>query len=86
VRLAEAAKAAHADRLCKFGELIAVLDEDDLCTMAEWIDEGRSVTWIASVLKKADLSIHRDTVRVHLRGLCSCPVGSPHRGSVEWQA
>lgn len=86
MRLAAAAKAAQSEQVCKVARILQGFDEDDMATFVGWLDEGRSVTWIAYVLKKADIEVHRDTIRVHLRGLCVCSEETPLRGVVEWVA
>lgn len=82
--LREAANVAHPPKRCRLGGILEQLDEDDSAVFAEWVDEGRSVTWIAHVLKNAGINIHRDTIRIHFRGLCQCQDG-PFYGAQPWE-
>jgi hypothetical protein len=86
VSLAAAAAEFDQKRSCKAGQVIESLDEADRATMALWIDENRSATWMQNVFRKAGYTVHRDTLRLHLIGNCACPEETVLRGVPTWRA
>jgi len=72
VKLSDVENEMRKDILCKFGVLLTDLEPDDIETIRGWIIGGRSSTYMADVLNRASHPINRDTIKVHLRGLCMC--------------
>ena len=77
---AEALVTDEAPR-CKAGDVIESLEESDRATFDGWITNRRSVTWISDTMQRAEITLHRDTLKVHLKGLCRCSPDAGLRGA-----
>lgn len=65
----------HSDPVlvCKFGRLIAGLDDDDRTVLFEWVlKRGFGVPRVYSGLREAGFEIGSDVIGRHFRGECGC--------------
>lgn len=86
MNLAEAAASVKKKRICKCGVVLLSLDDDDLATFKQWVDDGKACGWMAEVLHRVGITINRDTIKAHIKGLCICSEDIIYRGVVSFHA
>ena len=70
-------------RYCRFARIFETYDDEDKDTMIEWAQSGMAAAAItgAIIRDNPDNATTPTTVLTHLRGRCSCPDGTPLKGS-----
>ena len=63
------------EKTCRFTICAEVYKPEDIETLNEWIQNRMPTTQIVAALRieYPNHSMAQDTLRAHMRGLCSCP-------------
>lgn len=70
-------------RFCRFARIFNTYDDDDKATLIEWAENGMAAAAITAAIIKdnPDNATTPTTVLTHLRSRCSCPDGTPLKGT-----